>query len=171
MAAAVRLARRIERPLGPGLEREVHAALRLHWTAALEGTGDAPGAAAFASTAGTSLGELGYPLYLRPTAAALELIAAFGAPAELDLRRVRRFLVGAATPSLVEVLAPSGWRLLTIQPARHEAAAALLTLEALLPGGPPARTWIGERVLLGATLLVALCLLATLVAGQSVSEA
>lgn len=95
--------------------------------------------------------------YTNPTFEALELAARVGLPADVDPRRVRRFLEDAARSPHLAFLR---------RDHNLVAAAALRRLEGLsLVGGPDAVEWLARsRALLPAALLVLLCLIATVLA-------
>jgi hypothetical protein len=161
MATAVELAEHLGRPFGDEVVEDVRRALELHWTGAVPGwpepapfTSDLPRAGDHRS---------GDPLHLPATRAAVALIARFGAPAGIDLPRVRRYLQRAASPSLVEAVSPAAFPMLTTQDHRYVAACALHDLDRL-PGAASAGLAARLRaanVILGALLVVALCVLAT----------
>lgn len=163
MALLTELADCLGRPLpNEPLRASVARALEAHWMP-LDGRGD--GLAAFARTAAEALlrqGSADTPalLLLPPTRMAATLIARFGTPASIDLKRVAAFLRRTATPTLVEALAPRWWPMVTTQPYRYEASAGLHAMRAIT--APRAGSWLRESTLLGTLLLVGLCVVATL---------
>jgi len=92
---------------------------------------------------------------------AVELMARFGVPDELDGRRVRAWLEGAAKRRFF-------WRKLP-SPDQIRAATALDMMRERLPetGGDMWRVVVEERVLIGVLLLVMFCCVATLRAPRS----
>jgi hypothetical protein len=158
----------IERPIETDAQRaSVHAALTDSWRGL---DSQRPYAAGFVGDGVTpSSGPASEVLMVEPTHAAVVLMQRFGEPEGIAIDRVRAFLARMATPSLVEVLAPRSLRYLTVQEHRYRAAVALHTLmddARLRPDASErpslARVILGERILLAAILLVALCLFATL---------
>jgi hypothetical protein len=165
MAGIQELSELIGRPLGDERRAQVEQALWQHWRGADPGRAFAAPFASEPRTAGE--GRLGDLLYLNATHAAVRLMGRFGVGERIDLARVRAFLVGAATPSIIEVLAPEAWIGLSTQSYHYDAAVALDRLEAL----PEAqaivtiKSWQAERVFMATLLLIALCLFATVWAG------
>jgi hypothetical protein len=127
---------------------DVHELLRRHW---ISGRGTGP----FAKIGGFS----SYPAKLRTsfdeaTWRAVDLIARCGAPPEIDMRLLHGYL---RTESAAHGLIGE-----TYAELKATERAALLRLEREI--GLPSRHWLatllGERVLIGSTLIVALCFLA-----------
>ena len=106
---------------------------------------------------------------VEPTRAALTLVERFGAPADLELGEIESFLRRAATPSVIEALAPASARMLTVQPYRLEAELGLRELLALR--GPDENgvvrdgafaVLLASRARLAAAALVLVCIAACL---------
>ncbi len=171
----------IDRPISSDEHRvEAHAALTHFWLGRLE---ERPYPGPFVeaehqlepSSASLFGGRPSDFSFVGPTHNAVNLMLRFGIPEAIDLDRVHAFLEHAATPSLIEVVSPDAVERLTTQPYRYAAAVALLKIE----GAPLVRPSsldsprslatlvVTERALLGAILLVALCLFATLRASES----
>jgi hypothetical protein len=147
---------------GPEATARARAALSRRW-AARPGQGHAGGG--FASDSMPREIAARAVHQVDPTLAAVRLMRRFGVPAEIDLDVLEAYLRRAATPSLVEALAPAALEMLSIQSYRHVARVALdeldlLRAEALIPR--PRRHALARlvdgRLLLCAVALVGLCL-------------
>ena len=167
MAASSELLELLGRPVTDAeITERVHAALEASWHGR---STSSPFATAFVSYPARLDDEaVADLLRLDSTHGAVQLMARFGVPSGIDLVRVEAFLRRAATPTLVEALSPPSIRLVTIQNYRYRAGVALRDLLAIPTRGADDErdTWIArlldERVFVGASLLVVLCILATL---------
>lgn len=160
-AVCVRLLDGLRRAdLADSLREQAHGLLRSHWVdSAATRTTQVGGFA-------TNPRRFGVSSAPEPTWHAIELLARFGCPAEIDLRRVRGHLLA--------------WRTFSLVSRRHDPSgdvtafqrAALLRLERDI--GMPERTWwlaaLDERLPIASALLVILCWFGIAVARPAAPE-
>ncbi len=166
MASIDDLCALLGRPLGgESLRGAAHHALESHWVGTSVPEAEAAG---FVTDPARTRNPEADVHGVAPTLAAVRLMRRFGVPAKIELERVEAFLRRAATPSLVEALAPTAFDALTVQSYRFVAEVGLGQLELLRAErsftARPRRALerlSGQRLLLAALALVGLALFAT----------